>query len=60
MDGVFEQGHGYTDELTCLAKAGCKMAVEISAAPTELAGRTCVIVQVRNLSGRRRTDEELR
>lgn len=55
---VFENGQGWTDELTCLTKAKHKLPAEISAAPIEFEGRPCILAMVRDISERKRLDAE--
>ena len=57
---VFEQGHGWTNELTCLTKSGIRLPAEISASVAEVAERRCLIVLVRDISDRKRAEEALR
>ena len=51
---VVEQGHGFTDQLNCVAKSGETLAAEISGALVDVDHRTCMIASVRNVSERRR------
>lgn len=55
---VFQQGRGWTDELTCLTKAKYKLPAEISAAPIDFDGRPCILAMVRDISERKRLDTE--
>jgi len=57
---VFEQGQGWTNELTCLTKTGINVACEISASVIEIAGRKCLIALVRDISDRKRAEEALK
>jgi diguanylate cyclase (GGDEF)-like protein/PAS domain S-box-containing protein len=57
---VTAAGRGWTDELTCLTKAGAALPSEISASVIELAGRACLIAMVRDISERKRTEAALR
>lgn len=57
---VFENGRGWTDELTCLTKTQHKLPAEISAAPIEFEGRSCILAMVRDISDRKRLDTERR
>ena len=53
---VFDNGQGWTDELTCLTKSKHKLPAEISAAPIEFEGRLCILAMVRDISERKRLD----
>ncbi|MCH8948540.1 MAG: PAS domain S-box protein [Acidobacteria bacterium] len=58
---VFEQGHGQTDELTCLAKTGQCIPAEISASVVdEFADRPVILALVRDITERKRAGEALR
>ena len=57
---VFKEGHGWTNELTCLTKAGFNIPAEISASVIEVAGRKCLIAFVRDISERKRLEDELK
>ncbi len=57
---VFERGRGWTNELTCLTKAGQILSAEISASLTHIAGRPCIIALVRDITERRQLEERLR
>ncbi len=50
---VFEEGSGWTDELTCLTKTGRKLAAEISGSAIEIGGRSHMIAIVRDITERR-------
>ena len=47
---VVEEGHGWTDSLTCLTKSKETLAAEISASIVDLAGRKCMIALVRDVT----------
>jgi len=51
---VAEQGQGFTDELSCVAKSGKTLGAEISAAVVEVDHRTCMIASVRDVTERNR------
>ena len=51
---VFEQGEGFTDELTCLTKSGKFLSAEISGSIIEFEDRTCMIASVRDVTERNR------
>ena len=57
---VRKEGVGWTNELTCLTKSQGKLASEISASVFDVHGRTCMIALVRDVSERKRAEEELR
>ncbi len=57
---VFEKGSGWTQELTCLTKVGERLPAEISASVMDMAGRPCLIALVRDISGRKRAEAELK
>ena len=57
---VFDKGSGWTHELTCLTKSGTTLPAEISASVIDIAGRTCMIALVRDVSDRKRAEEALR
>ena len=56
---VRKEGVGWTNELTCLTKSERKLASEISASVFDVRGRTCMIALVRDVSERKRAEEEL-
>ena len=58
-ESVFQEGHGWTDELTCLTKGGESLASEISASIIDYDSTTCICASVRDVSERRRAQEEL-
>ena len=55
---VFQNGRGWTDELTCLTKTKNKLPAEISAAAIEFEGRSCILAMVRDISDRKRLAAE--
>ncbi|MFQ5797830.1 MAG: sigma 54-interacting transcriptional regulator [Bacteroidota bacterium] len=57
---VFEQGKGWTNELTCLTKKRKTLPAEISASAIDIAGRSCMIAMIRDISERKRAEEALR
>ncbi|MEM6255103.1 MAG: PAS domain S-box protein [Cyanobacteria bacterium P01_D01_bin.156] len=56
---VLKTGHGWTDQLTCLTKAGQVLPAEISAAPLEFNGQNCIVAIVRDISDRKRAEQAL-
>jgi len=57
---VFDEGRGWTNELTCLTKTGLNLPSEISASVIETRGRKCLIAFVRDISERKRLEEDLK
>ena len=57
---VFENGSGWTNELSCLTKQGQKLPSEISASTIEVAGRSHIISMVRDITERRKAEEAAR
>lgn len=55
---VSEAGSGWTNELSCTTKSRGQLAAEISASVFDLAGRTCMIAMVRDISERDRLERE--
>lgn len=56
---VFQTGSRWTNELTCLTKAGQSLPAEISASVIDMSGRTCLIALVRDISDRKRLEAAL-
>jgi formate hydrogenlyase transcriptional activator len=54
---VFEQGQGWTNELTCLTKSGKTLPAEISGSMVEVEGRTCLIAFARDITERKKAEE---
>ena len=54
---VFEQGQGWTDELTCTTKSGEVLPSEISASAVDIEGRHCIIAIVRDITERKQAEE---
>ena len=46
---VLDEGSGWTDDLTCLTKAGERVSAEISASTVEINGAPCVVAWVRDV-----------
>ncbi|MCH8295045.1 response regulator [Candidatus Poribacteria bacterium] len=57
---VFDQGHGWTNELTCLTRSGTFLSAEISASVMDVAGKNCILASVRDITPRRQAEEKLR
>ncbi len=57
---VMEHGSGWTNELACLTKTHQALPAEISASVAEIAGRSCIIALIRDISERKRAEEALR
>ena len=49
-ESVFEQGQGWTDELTCRTRSDLVLPSEMSASVIDLGGRPCLIVLVRDIT----------
>jgi PAS domain S-box-containing protein len=58
-ESVLEEGHGWTDELTCRGKNDDRIPSEISASVCDIDGRTCVISNIRDISERKEREREL-
>lgn len=59
-EAVFEQGHAWTDELTCVMKSGEVLESEVSASIMEWKGRSVIIALVRDVSKRNQAEAALR
>jgi len=46
-ESVLEEGHGWTDTLSCRSKDGGTVPAEVSAAVCEIDGRTCIVSNIR-------------
>jgi len=57
---VLEQGHGWTNELTCLTKAGNQLPSEISSSVIPFEGEDCIISLVRDVTERKAAEDALR
>ena len=53
VDAVFEEGSGWTDELSCLPKEGEPIPAELSASKITVDGRPCMLAIVRDISERK-------
>ena len=56
---VLKEGVGWTNELSCWTKSERKLASEISASLFEVHGKPCMIALVRDISDRKRAEEQL-
>lgn len=56
VETVSDQGHGWTDEITCYCKSGDIIPAEMSASLVELDGRSHLINHVRNTTDREERD----
>jgi len=56
---VYEEGKGWTDELSCMTKAGRVLAVEISASLVKLDDRVYMLALIHDVSDRDRLTREL-
>jgi len=59
VDGVFERGEGWTDELTCRTSDGRRLPVELSASRIEIDGRPLMLANVRDVSERSERERAL-
>ena len=57
---VFENGNGWTNELTCMTKSGKTLPAEISASVIDISGTSYMIALVRDISERKRMENALR
>lgn len=57
---VLDQGHGWTDELSCLTKGGKVLPAEISASMVDIDGQACVIALIRDTTERKQAEERVR
>ncbi len=57
---VMESGYGWTNELTCLAKTGVKVAAEISAATVQVDEGVWVVAWIRDIRDRKAAEDALR
>ena len=59
VDDVYDDGTGWTDELTCLHSEGDRIPVEMSASIIEYGGQQCMLAIVRDISERKEREREL-
>jgi len=57
---VFEQGDGWTSDLTCKTKHGKRIPVEISASSFKTKDRVCMVAMIRDVSKRKTIEQQLR
>jgi len=55
---VFREGHGWTNELSCLTRGGERVPAEIAAAPVSLLGVEHMVAVVRDIRARRAKHED--
>jgi PAS domain S-box-containing protein len=55
-DSVFQQGRGWTDDITCYCKSGDIIPAEMSASVVEVDGRTLLVNHIRETSTRAERD----
>jgi len=55
-DSVFEEGHGFTDDITCYCKSGDIIPAHMSASVIELDGRPHLVNHIRDTSDRDERD----
>ena len=60
VESVKTQGHGWTEELTCVTKNGDIIAAEISASVVHTDKYRCMIALIRDVSARKRIELSLR
>ena len=53
---VFEQGKGWTNELTYVTKTGVSIPTEISASAISISGKPCIVALIRDLTERRNAE----
>lgn len=56
---VFDQGYGWTNELSCMTKSGSTIPAEFSASVIDIGGSTRMIALVRDITERKRVEERL-
>ncbi|MFQ6028360.1 MAG: PAS domain S-box protein [Dehalococcoidia bacterium] len=59
MRSVSQEGQGWTDEISCIAKSKESIPAEISASTVDIDGRPCAICSIRDISQRRRNEAEI-
>jgi len=56
---VVEEGRGWMEELRCQTRTGHRLVAELSASAIDLDGRACLIAHMRDVTERRRAQEQL-
>lgn len=59
VESVYQKERGWTNELTCLTKAGTSLPSEISASAIDIDGRSCIVAMVRDISKRKEAERAL-
>ena len=59
-ESVLTIGRGWTNELSCLCKTGQVLPSEISASVININGRRCILAIVRDITQRKKKEEELK
>ncbi len=57
---VQQQGHGWTDQLTCTTSSGSCLLAEISASIMSIDGKTSLVALVRDITERKEAEQALR
>jgi PAS domain S-box-containing protein len=57
---VLQEGHGWTDQLTCTTKSGNCLLAEISASVMSIADKTSLVALVRDITQRKEAEQALR
>ncbi|MGE5446529.1 MAG: PAS domain S-box protein [Ignavibacteriales bacterium] len=60
IQSVLGHGRGWTDELTCLTKAGLTLQCETSASTVDIAGTSYIVSSIRDITERRQMEAVLR
>ena len=60
VQGVVEEGHGWTDEFACRTKDGRFITSEISASTVTLDGAACILAILRDVTARKEAEARLR
>ncbi len=57
---VYQNGQGWTSELSCLAKTGDIVSAEISASVIDVDGKKCILALIRDITERKKAERALR
>jgi len=57
---VLREGSGWTNELTCLTRGGKTLPVEMSASVINIAGNSCILALVRDITKRKCAEKKLK